>query len=362
MRTLRRNYPGFWAVLFIVLLRTAIGWHFLYEGITKVYSTPEGRESFLAKLLPPHAPLSQTEQAFSAEGYLRASTGPLSPRFRGLIPDVDGLERLDPAKLEKSWKNELERYTAHYKWDESTRAKAAAELDHREAEAATWFRDPENDDRIRKYKRNLERVDDVLANKSSLKFQRERAYKDRQDLEADRRALLGVIDGWTTSLRESWRKLAGNERAAPPPALMTRLDWINMLTMGGLIAVGCCLLLGLFTRQAALGATAYLTLFYLSMPPWPGVPEPRQVEGHYLFVNKNLVELIACLVLAATPNGLWIGLDALLFGARARRKEAASLARSSAVQPAQAAASVATHVEIARGETNPKRLGPKSPQ
>ena len=37
-------------------------------------------------------------------------------------------------------------------------------------------------------------------------------------------------------------------------------------------------------------------------------------EGHYLYVNKNLIEMLACLALASTPNGLWLGLDALLFG------------------------------------------------
>jgi hypothetical protein len=57
-----------------------------------------------------------------------------------------------------------------------------------------------------------------------------------------------------------------------------------------------------------------LLSFYLSMPPWPGLPESPKLEGHYRFVNKNLVEMVACLVLASTPNGLWIGLDALLFG------------------------------------------------
>jgi hypothetical protein len=36
-------------------------------------------------------------------------------------------------------------------------------------------------------------------------------------------------------------------------------------------------------------------------------------------VSKNLVELIACLVVAATPNGRWIGLDALVFGIRRHR-------------------------------------------
>jgi hypothetical protein len=46
-----------------------------------------------------------------------------------------------------------------------------------------------------------------------------------------------------------------------------------------------------------------------------------------------LIEMLACLVLASTPNGLWIGLDALLFGwigrgrARARAEAAAEAPR-----------------------------------
>ena len=65
------------------------------------------------------------------------------------------------------------------------------------------------------------------------------------------------------------------------------------------------------------------------MPPWPGLPEGI-TEGHYRFVNKNLIEMIACLALASTPNGLWIGLDALLFGwiGRGRRAGRGRAARS----------------------------------
>ena len=68
------------------------------------------------------------------------------------------------------------------------------------------------------------------------------------------------------------------------------------------------------TAWAALGAAAFLAMIYLSMPPWPGVPPNPKAEGHYLIVSKNLVELLACLVVATTPSGHWIGFDALFFG------------------------------------------------
>jgi len=64
-------------------------------------------------------------------------------------------------------------------------------------------------------------------------------------------------------------------------------------------------------------------MIYLSMPPWPGLPPNPKTEGHYLIVSKNLIELIACMVIATTPSGHWIGLDALFFGAKRRRRLAA---------------------------------------
>ena len=56
-------------------------------------------------------------------------------------------------------------------------------------------------------------------------------------------------------------------------------------------------------------------MIYLSMPPWPGLPPNPKAEGHYWIVSKNLVELIACLLVAVTASGHWFGLDALFFGA-----------------------------------------------
>ena len=61
-------------------------------------------------------------------------------------------------------------------------------------------------------------------------------------------------------------------------------------------------------------------MIYLSMPPWPGLPPNPKAEGHYWIVSKNLVELIACLLIAVTASGYWFGLDPLFFGARRRRR------------------------------------------
>ena len=60
-------------------------------------------------------------------------------------------------------------------------------------------------------------------------------------------------------------------------------------------------------------------MLYLTMMPLPGWPEPARTEGHYLFVNKNLIEMLALLVLATTRSGRWLGLDGFftsVFGSR----------------------------------------------
>ena len=58
-----RYYPGFFAAFFLILLRIAIGWHFLYEG-----SRSSSR-------------LSTARKPFSAEIYLRNANGPARALF-----------------------------------------------------------------------------------------------------------------------------------------------------------------------------------------------------------------------------------------------------------------------------------------
>ena len=52
----------------LVLLRTLIGWHFLYEGYYKL-------------VLPGWSRAGEPLKAWSAAGYLKASSGPLAGLF-----------------------------------------------------------------------------------------------------------------------------------------------------------------------------------------------------------------------------------------------------------------------------------------
>ena len=89
-----------------------------------------------------------------------------------------------------------------------------------------------------------------------------------------------------------------------------------------LILIGGLLIVGLGTRLAAVAGAVLLLNFYLVVPPWPGVPESPGTTEHAYLVNKNLIEAIALLGIAALPTGSWFGLDGVcrwLFGGRSQR-------------------------------------------
>jgi thiosulfate dehydrogenase [quinone] large subunit len=103
--------------------------------------------------------------------------------------------------------------------------------------------------------------------------------------------------------------LASNE------AVLSVVDFLNVW---GLIFIGLGLLLGIFSRVAAIGGAVLLGFYYLSHPPLIGVQYALPSEGSYLFVNKNLIELFALGVISAFPTSTYIGLDRLI--ARYRNK------------------------------------------
>jgi uncharacterized membrane protein YphA (DoxX/SURF4 family) len=97
-----------------------------------------------------------------------------------------------------------------------------------------------------------------------------------------------------------------------PMKAWTLLDWSDAIVKYGLIIVGGCLLAGFLTRTACLAGAGFLLMFFLAMPPLPGWPENPRAEGHYLYINKNVIEMFALLVLATMRSGRWAGVDGLL--------------------------------------------------
>jgi len=77
----------------------------------------------------------------------------------------------------------------------------------------------------------------------------------------------------------------------------------------GLMLIGIALFLGIATRAASFAGAALLFVFYISSPPFTINPIGYGIEGHYLIVNKNLVELITLLVLGFMPKARFYSLE-----------------------------------------------------
>jgi thiosulfate dehydrogenase [quinone] large subunit len=106
--------------------------------------------------------------------------------------------------------------------------------------------------------------------------------------------------GWFS---EFFQNMAAN------PALLSVVDFLNMW---GLTLIGFAMIVGIFTRVAKAGALLLLLFYYVAHPPLMMADYIFPGEGSYLWVNKNLIELLAVAVLFAFPTGNIIGIDRLI--------------------------------------------------
>jgi thiosulfate dehydrogenase [quinone] large subunit len=87
------------------------------------------------------------------------------------------------------------------------------------------------------------------------------------------------------------------------------LHAVDILNTWGLILIGLGLILGLFTKPAAISGAILLFIYYLNNPPLIGLEYSVPTEGSYLIISKTLIESMALVVLAVFPSGLFSGLD-----------------------------------------------------
>lgn len=390
-------------VSLLVLLRIAIGWQFLYEGLWKLQSR-------------------QTARPWTSAGYLRNSQGPFRDVFRGLTGDPDELNWLNADWVGSRWDKWQMKFAAVHGLDKSQVARLdrlidgpadfraelkalpeglvfrgtlakrltfiaktsrlivdgkvhltprerdaalklvtvleapsadqlaanelaekyheairtvfarSSRLSFRERMRASLLGDPERagltiTDRATKqeletrlgeielYSRQLQRYESSLAG-AETEFQQRHARQSGLPGHGTtgeiRASLVGPIRALERDLIVAAQKLLTPQQRMRGPVAMpaTRVEQIDALTMWSLAVIGVLLIAGLCSRFAAVAGAALLFSFYLAMPPWPGVPAAIGPE-HSLWVNKNLIEVLALLVLASLPTGRWFGLDAL---------------------------------------------------
>ena len=286
------------AIIFIVVLRISIGWQFLYEGLWKQHA-------------------ASGPDPWTAAGYLKNAKGPFRATFRNMVDDPYDFDKLDQKKVLANWKSWQQLFENHFKLDAAQKATLNGFVKKHTEDLQEVFENPTITHKtlgeIDLYKKLVSHYESMLKG-AKTNFQREHAEKTWAEVEAKRKKLIAPIDELTEGLEAAARvkvlKLDQIQRGRLPLP-PSKIDSINWKTMWGLTILGFLLIVGLFTRTAAIGAAVMLTMFYLVLPPWPGVPEAPGPE-HSFIVNKNFIEVMACLALACLPSGRWLGFDALI--------------------------------------------------
>lgn len=163
------------------------------------------------------------------------------------------------------------------------------------------------------YQENLEAV---KSNNTKLinELEAEKYYLEG-DLKFLNNNLIGELnrhlEGFKNSLGINLGDLAKGY-APPAKEKTTNLEWMDRITRWGLFVVGLTLMFGLFTRLSCFGAAFFLLNTYLNTPAFPWLPVSPMSEGNYVYVNKNVIEMLALVALMFTNSGKWFGLDGLV--------------------------------------------------
>ena len=334
----------------LVLLRLCVGWHFLSEGIEKVsYDHHSGQWSL----------------DFSAEGFFRGAKGPLAGFFwnrvpgnhrwrttlgvpQELTPDrgdelsgwVSGYvkRRQNELKTGKHTEVEIPEFVPYASWieqidaerramlkrftdirglTEEQRSQAAQAFGRRDRQLADYLAGESLD--IQAYQHELWRLENLQETAGAKEVPYQQRWVAQKLAETNRTPLKWVavvrqydqefaneLHGLLTE-EQSASTVGGQALAALTDPKQTQLRWMNLAVTGLTIGVGCCLLLGLFTRLASVVGALFLLSVMATQPPWV-------VGANTEFFSYQLVELSALLFLAAVSAGRVAGLDFILHG------------------------------------------------
>lgn len=271
----------------LILLRVSIGWHFYTEGLDK------------------------SSGDFDAGRFFAAARGPFAESYRQSVWDWGGKIRLDEERTHLVWSHFREDLKKHYEMS----AEQAAEVDQaylRAQRQLEWILDS-NANAIEEYELGQDRIrrlqnDPMRDGVESLRGQREairdewRKLIDPVLVQIDK--VWAIYEDEANSIATDEQKQAGYYRLNKPRDAWIDTSVINPIIPYFDLAIGVCLILGLFTPVASLVAALFLGSVFMSQFP----PEPGPTSTYY-----HLVEAAACLVLAATGAGRFAGLDFLFY-------------------------------------------------
>jgi len=358
------RYVPFGLVAALVILRLCIGWHFYREGTEKLaYNPVTGKVSV----------------AFTAEPVLRLAVGPLAPKIREELPNfhhwetklakpwqLRPLAKVEEEKLEK-WEREFAAREREAKekgepppfefsprlsysewanqvvkdWQATVEGVKAiegmSEQQQKAADAILAARRSQLKDylageatAIAEWQHELFRLQqwESAEGARGIPFEEARISEKRAETKSASAPWLAQVRAIERGLHHDLRNVlnAVQEKDAAvqsqfetllADAKDRQLYRLNVAVTCVVIGVGVCLMLGLFTRLAALAGMLFLISVVATQPPW--VPGAITEVFYY-----QLVEFAALLALFASRAGQWAGLDfitGMLFGKCCGRKE-----------------------------------------
>ncbi len=376
------------AIVTLVALRLAIGWHFYKEGVSH-----------------------HTDPHWSSEGFLKQARGPLGPLYHSLVPDFHGWDRLMLAPLDESktdeaakpgedgaagetgekgetpasekpaadkdaadktatdktaadktagdnpvaadktasdksaspkappkkaardagpspsdpwlkqvrqdWQADADAAAEFYKFDAAQKEKAAKLLDADSARMREVTDDFESD--IVLYRRLVARADRLatVPGVDQIPFEKARAAAVQKNplgetgISGQASPLSSAPPVWLAAAQDV-DKLFHDQLVAVatpeqrqlglPASANSKLHKLDTALAWTLMIVGGLLIVGLFTRLAALVGALFLLSIICAQPPW-------LADSLQTFTYNQTVEMLALLVLGAIGAGRWGGLD-----------------------------------------------------
>jgi uncharacterized membrane protein YphA (DoxX/SURF4 family) len=287
------------AIIAIVALRLAVGWHFFKEGATKL-----------------------VEPDWTAAHFFTGSKGPLKPLFESFVWDGDGKARLNYAVKDgwpeidtnqtiELWDQYRAKVVEHYGFDEQQEL-ASKEVLKNWSDQLNWYFDTHRD-KILEYFHGLDRRAAIRADRArqevaSLWGQSMKVESELTQMRAPWLAQVADLwEGYDTALNA----LATEEQAQKQPLQIPKpgvwaldTNFIDWFVPKFDFVVGLLLIVGLFTRVAALAGAGFLFSIILTQMPGSVGAEP---------VYYQVIEMLGMLVLAAVAAGQFAGLDFILY-------------------------------------------------
>jgi len=356
------------ARFFLIAMRVAIGWHCLVEGMEKLNTPNWTSEAYLRESMGPasgvfrwiagdrlidRATVGQkdtfppqldqewrdyfnafakyyeldADQLKRAQGILDQRKADTLAYLKSKSETITKIAPFPPdLKLEMTMKQRLDEHERLLQRVRAAEAKfpssdkdVHAEWKAAKADLAKWRAEIKKS--IDAQTAKLKRIDDgvktqvsknIDALQTKLKNAKDASEKSKLKQELDEEQ--GKLWEPLADVLTSDQKLKGPmpEPQSIPLGSWCVLEFSDFLVKWSLVVLGACLMLGLFSRATAFMTGMLLLSFFAAMPPLPGWPESPRLEGHYMLVNKTLIEVIALFALTFIPTGKWAGIDALL--------------------------------------------------